>query len=453
MRLFSRAESRGRMKHTAIFIDRHSIVIILSGNGAESVVNCEKTKDKVFAVKRLQKLIPAALCLALGLTVPAQAQAADELRFPEDGKLKIAVFSDVQTTQNVPKNLLDDLCTVLDVQQPDLVVYLGDQVEGKHPWVHLGDNEAHVRQVIDRVLNPVVDRGIPFAVVFGNHDAQDSGVDKETQMAYYQTFPGCLAVDEGDALPGCGTYHLLYYSADGTRPVVDLYFIDSLEYGENGGYGCVSREQIQWCADEMAAVKESNGGIPVPALCFQHIIVPEIYDTLAQAEKGDPGAFEGKGAGAGKWYTAPAGMGGLREAPCPPDYSNGQFDAWKESGSVVAGFFGHDHKNSFVTQLDGIHLIACPGSTYTSYHDPEARGVRIIELDQNSPGTFTTWELWFKSMRPSMLEGPEAWADAVGRFFGQPHLWELELPAAGLVLILGAIGIMSIRRKRHKTAA
>lgn len=395
---------------------------------------------------RLRRLIPVILCLAMGLTLPAKAQAADKSRFPEGGKLKIAVFSDVQTTQNVPRNLLDDLCVILDEEQPDLVVYLGDQVEGKHPWIHLGDNEAHVKQVIDRVLAPVVDRDIPFAVVFGNHDSQDSGVSKEVQMAYYQTFPGCLAVDEGDALPGCGTYHLLYYSADGSRPVVDLYFVDSLEYDPGGGYGCVSKEQIEWCDAEMEAVKEANGGASVPALYFQHIIVPEIYDALTPTEEGADGALEGKGVGLGKWYIAPTGMDGLLEAPCPPDYSSGQFDRWKESGSVVAGFFGHDHKNSFTAQLDGIDLVACPGATYTSYHEPSARGVRIIELDENAPGTYTTRVRWFKDLEPSGLA-------AIGRFFGQPHLWELELPAAGLVLVFGAIGITLIRRKRQKAVA
>lgn len=389
---------------------------------------------------RMRKLIPAALCLMLGLVLPGRAQPADGLHFSESGKLKIAVFSDVQTTQNVPRNLLDDLCVILDEEQPDLVIYLGNQVEGKHPWIHFGDNEAHVKQVIDRVLVPVVDRNIPFALVFGNHDAQDSGVSKEIQMAYYQTFPGCLAVDEGDALYGCGTYHLLYYSADGSHPVADLYFVDSLEYDPNGGYGCVSEEQIKWCAAEMEAVKEANGGVPVPALYFQHIIVPEIYDALVTPEKGADSVLEGKGVGAGAWYAAPAGMDGLLEAPCPPNYSNGQFNCWKVSGSVVAGFFGHDHKNSFIAQLSGIDLVACPGATYTSYHEPSARGVRIIELDENTQGTYTTWVRWFKDFEPSGLA-------TIGRFFGQPRLWELELPVAVLVLALGLIGAVLVHRK------
>ena len=194
-------------------------------------------------MKKLSRACGAAAALVLCACLCAPAAAAAEsgqLRFPDDGKLKIAVFADTQTTQNVSQNLIDGLEAVLDAEQPDLVIYLGDQVEGTHPFLHLGDNEAHVKRVIDQVLEPVVSRGIPFAVVFGNHDAQDAGVPKEVQMAYYRSFPGCLAVDEGDALPGCGTYSLLYYSADGSRPALNLYLIDSLEYDAGGGYGSIT---------------------------------------------------------------------------------------------------------------------------------------------------------------------------------------------------------------------
>ena len=103
-------------------------------------------------LKHLTKLLRAAACLTLVLLFAVPSASAQEdgfLRFPSDGKLKIAVFADLQTTQNVPRNLIEDLEAVLDMEEPDLVVFLGDQVEGKHPWVHMGDNEAHVKSIID----------------------------------------------------------------------------------------------------------------------------------------------------------------------------------------------------------------------------------------------------------------------------------------------------------------
>lgn len=402
-------------------------------------------------MKVLSKPLRAALCLALVLllTSPAAAQDdAGELRFPADGKLKIAVFSDLQTTQNVPRNLSDNLARVLDEEEPDLVVFLGDQVEGKHLWIHLGDNEAHVKRVIDRILQPVTEREIPFAVVFGNHDAQDAGVDKETQMAYYRTFPGCLASDEGEALPGCGTYHLLYYSADGTRPVLNLYFVDSLEYDAGGGYGCVSKEQTAWCRTVGETLSRTNGGQTVPAMVFQHIIVPEIYNAFTQVrDKEESGAFAGKGVGKGRWYTAPAGLEGLEEAPCPPEYSNGQFAAWREAGDVVAAFFGHDHLNSFTAQLDGISLTACPGATYTSYNSEETRGVRIIEINEDGVAGYTTRVARFKDYE---APGPIA---AVGRFFGYSHVYELELPVLVGVLVAANAIFWPVRRRLKKKKA
>lgn len=389
-------------------------------------------------MKLLSKLLRTAFCLSLALLLTVSAASArEELRFPSDGKLKIAVFADLQTTQNVPRNLRDNLCAVLDAEEPDLVVFLGDQVEGKHPWVHLGNNEDHVKRVIDQILAPVVEREIPFAVVFGNHDAQDAGVDKELQMAYYRTFPGCLAEDEGASLPGCGTYNLLYYTADGSRPALNLYFVDSLEYDAGGGYGCVSKEQIAWCRTVGETLARTNGGQPVPALSFQHIIVPEIYNTFTKVrDKNEEGAFAGKGVGKGGWYTAPAGMEGLEEAPCPPEYSNGQFAAWRETGDVKAAFFAHDHINSFSVRLDGIDLTACPGATYTSYNDEDQRGVRIIEIDENdiSQGVYKTHIIRFKDQYKSGLFA------AVSRFFGSSHMWELEFPAlAGLLILANGI--------------
>lgn len=410
-------------------------------------------------MKRFRRALRCALCLLLAVCLaapPALAEAAPDasgaqLRFPKDGKLKIAVFSDLQTTQFVSDNLTECLAALLDAEQPDLVVFLGDQIEGKHPFVHLGDNEAHVKRVIDQILAPVVEREIPFTVVFGNHDAQDAGVPKETQMAYYRTFPGCLAVDEGASLPGCGTYNLLYTSSDGTRPALNLYFIDSLEYDAKGGYGCVSKEQIAWCRTVGETLARTNGGRAVPALAFQHIVVPEIYNVFTRVrDKDEPGAFAGKGVGKGGWYAAPAGLDGVCEAPCPPDYSNGQFAAWREAGDVKAAFFGHDHVNSYTARLDGIDLVACPGATFTSYNEEDARGVRIVEIDEKTiaEGKYETRVLPLKDF---YKPGPVA---AVLRFFRMSRFWDFALLGVLLALLLANLIFWPVflRRKKKKRA-
>ncbi len=420
-----------------------------------SLLLCLAAPGVAAAAPVLAAAVPAASAPAPTACAPGAAQGQADggtLRFPKNGKLKIAVFSDVQTTQFVSGTLTECLAAILDAEQPDLVVFLGDQIEGKHPFLHLGDNEAHVKRVIDQILAPVTERGIPFAVVFGNHDAQDAGVSKEVQMAYYQSFPGCLAVDEGASLPGCGTYHLIYTSSDGTRPALNLYFVDSLEYDAKGGYGCVTKEQVAWCRTVSETLARTNGGEAVPALVFQHIIVPEIYNVFTRVRDADePGAFAGKGAGKGGWYAAPEGLSRVEEAPRPPNYSNGQFAAWREAGDVKAAFFGHDHVNSFEARLDGVGLVACPGATLTSYNSEDARGVRIIEVDEKTiaSGQYETRVLLLKDFyRP----GPLA---AVQRFFRMSRIWDLALLGVilGSLLVNAIFWPLFVRRRKKKRAA
>ena len=78
--------------------------------------------------------------------------------------------------------------------------------------------------------------------------------------------------------------------------------------------------------------------------------------------------------------------GTLGEAPCPPDQNGGEFDAWKQGGDIVAGFFGHDHVNTFTMEVDGIKLVQSPGAGYHTYGDK--RGGRLIIIDENKPDSY-----------------------------------------------------------------
>ena len=48
-----------------------------------------------------------------------------------------------------------------------------------------------MEKTINRIMEPVVSRGIPFAVTFGNHDEQ-SGMTNDEQMEIYRNIPGCV---------------------------------------------------------------------------------------------------------------------------------------------------------------------------------------------------------------------------------------------------------------------
>lgn len=119
---------------------------------------------------------------------------------------------------------------------------------------------------------------------------------------------------------------------------------------------------------------------------FQHIVIPEIWDAL---DAGDE-QTEGSVGHNGRYYSLPAGAKGtLSESPCPPNYSNGQFDAVLERGDVMVMFFGHDHVNSYEFNYKGVDIVKTPGVGFRSYNSEE-EGVRLITLDENKPDTYET---------------------------------------------------------------
>jgi hypothetical protein len=104
------------------------------------------------------------------------------LRVGEDGKFKIVQISDTHMVTGVgvckdamdvhgkhmPECEVDPLTVnfigkVLDVEKPDLVILTGDQLHHDIP-----DSQS----ALFKVVAPIIDRSIPFAAVFGNHDSE-----------------------------------------------------------------------------------------------------------------------------------------------------------------------------------------------------------------------------------------------------------------------------------------
>jgi hypothetical protein len=127
------------------------------------------------------KVAVARLTVLRGRAKP-RPDARGALRVNNDGKFKIVQLSDLHMVTGVgvckdamdahgkylPESEADPLTTnfigkVLDVEKPDLVVYTGDQLHHDIP-----DSQS----ALFKVVAPVIDRSIPFAAVFGNHDSE-----------------------------------------------------------------------------------------------------------------------------------------------------------------------------------------------------------------------------------------------------------------------------------------
>lgn len=344
------------------------------------------------------------LCLCCAVCTGAFAEAAvPALQCNADGSFKILVVADTQDDNTPQPAMLKLLNAALDSDTYNLVIFLGDQVHG--PTV--GNNEAKTFAAIDAVVQPVADRNLPFAVVFGNHD-DEGGVSKEAQMAHYQTYAGCLAV-EGEEMTGCGNYALTVTDSKGSDAFC-LWFFDSNTYDTTGvsKYDWVHEDQLAWFNSVSAAQAAANGGKALPGYVFQHIQVPEVYTMLQEVPKGTAGAVQGSSAWKNHYYTlnsATCFAGTLGEGPCPPDYNGGEFAAWQENGSIVASFFGHDHVNDFAGTLNGIDLVAVPGSTFYIYGSETTHGVRTITLHEDNAAQYDTEVLYYQSLVGEPLPG------------------------------------------------
>ncbi len=312
------------------------------------------------------------------------------LSFNADGKFTILQLADLQDTFVMFPIVKDFVRDIVPATDPDLIVLTGDNISGGscNTGIHAVDTML-VKLAISQYMSILEGYGIPVAVVFGNHDAETT-VTKEEQMAIYSTYDCYIGFDEGSGIYGCGNYNVpIYSSTDSGKIAYNLWMIDSNMYDEvNGGYDYVHQDQIDWYVNTANELQAQNGGVPVPAMMFQHIIVPEIYEALMQVDAGTPGAIE-RG---GKYYAldpANTRAGVLHERPCPSNTNSGQYDAVVAQGDVKAMFFGHDHVNSFEISYKGVDIVNTPGVNFASYGD-EGRGARVITLDESDTSTYET---------------------------------------------------------------
>lgn len=268
--------------------------------------------------------------------------------------LKILVLADIQTKRPLSRAEKDGLSDLIRRASPDLVVLLGDVIFA--PFVL---SSARFSKIINSVTEPITTANIPLALVSGNHDL-DGIIPIERQLEIYNNYPGCLT-PQISYRECAGGYTLSHKELPGLPLGMTLLFLDS-------GRTKVSHRGIEFLppTDEQLDYSDKVLGLCKKAVVFQHITVPDVS-------------------------SAKIVSGIMGEKPCPSYENVRQFPAWVRSGNVSAAVFGHDHKNSFVAELDGIKLIQTPCAGLKCYGTDGLRGGRIVTILDD--GTVETEEL------------------------------------------------------------
>lgn len=388
----------------------------------------------------------------------AEEAAAADLRFGSDGTFTILIFSDLQDTQFVTRQILAGEKSVLGDTSADLIVLLGDQMDGANPIMHIGNGKQNCLKTLKALLEPIAESGIPFAVVFGNHD-YDAPISIADQVEFYESYDTCLGVNYGTGLSDTGAYSLPVYMTDGSAKAMELYFFDSGSYLPNGDYDTVSAEQVAWYNEQSAVTHTENDNQALPSVAFFHIPLPEVYSMLTEVEKGTPNSFEGVGVGAGKYYLPDSDMiftGDVNEPPCPSSSNNGLFDAFMDNGDVFLAVNGHDHTNSYIGSLHGIDLANAPGSSFTSYGDEDTRGVRLFRFTEHTIKNYETVHVRFNEYNtPASFGYLRYFFTTTIGLKGLPSMAKIAL--AILILFIAVIVVLIVglkkRSKKRKLAA
>ncbi len=340
-------------------------------------------------MKKLISILLAATLL-FSLCICANAEN-NELKFGEDGKFTILQISDPEEDHNPAYDLVNFLKISIDETNPDLIIFTGDIVEDSRIGDIGIDDEPfregvevdgdyyqtvmNVTETCKAIFGYAEEKGIPFAVSQGNND-YNSGVTNEDWMKIYNSYENSLTVDESNDKDGRIDFNLEIKSNDGEKTVFNIWMSDN-------GDGTVNEEQLAWYKSESAALKEANGGEPVPSILFQHVPVDDMGNLFEECNFWDEGASIGDD---GKCYRLNQEIAnGYHAGAMIPGSTSEQFKAWKECGDVLGAYFGHWHTEGYTGTWDGIEL----GFTYgCEFAKPGPYGVRVFTLYENDIKNF-----------------------------------------------------------------
>ncbi len=236
--------------------------------------------------------------------------------------------------------------------EPDMIAVTGDICYAIPYRTASRDNLSALKRFAEAVER----RGIPWAPVFGNHDAENFSTATREQLGeYLQSLPNCLF--EMGEVSGCGNYAVRLENQRGKTAAI-LLFLDSHGYLEDrkgffglyATYDVIQDDQIEWCKALLQGEKE-DGRIP-PSLAFFHIPLQEYEEAWECVESGKSDAI--------------LHYGDKRERTAAGFMRGPLFEELSRVGTVGM-FCGHDHTNTYSITYRGVRLTYGMSIDYFAY--------------------------------------------------------------------------------------
>ena len=322
-------------------------------------------KNAAFLTAAVAAAPSLAACRRTGSGRAVPLDIAREFQYRPDGTFKVLQLTDTHYITGDPRSerALSTVREMLDTERPDLVIHTGDILFGR----------PDIPSALE-ILQPMADRGIPFAVALGNHDSQ-FGSTREDVFRAIREIPGCVNLPPKEDVYGCSNDVIILSGPNGVDRV--LYLFDSMDAVILKGeeeihcYDYIRFSQLAWYRSHSEAFTKNNGGVSVPSLAFFHIPLCELPEGLANGGR------------------ILAGENG--EPPCPSRLNSGLLAQMRELGDIQAIVNGHDHDCDYVLDYGNMYYIYGRFSGCdTVYNHLGPSGARVFQFTQGAR-PFRTW--------------------------------------------------------------
>lgn len=162
---------------------------------------------------------------------------------------------------------------LLDEEKPDLVVFSGDEVNG--------DTAKDAQSAVFKFVKPLVDRKIPYAAIFGNHD-DEGNLNRAQLMALLEELPYSVSTAGPDDIDGVGNYIVEVMGRSSSHhSALTIYLLDTHAYSPDErqfrGYDWIKPSQIKWFKTTSQSLKKKHNQYSHMHMdmAFIHIPLPE----------------------------------------------------------------------------------------------------------------------------------------------------------------------------------
>ncbi|KAJ5898998.1 hypothetical protein N7495_003742 [Penicillium taxi] len=312
-------------------------------------------------------------------------------RINENGKFKVMQLADIhlstglgacrdpvpaETTPgqkcDADPRTLEFIERLLDEEKPDMVVFSGDQVNG--------ETAPDAQSALFKSVKFLVDRKIPYAAIFGNHD-DEGDLSREQLMGIYEDLPYSLSAPGPEDIDGVGNYIVeVLDRGKSTHSALTFYLLDTHSYSPDErqfrGYDWIKPSQTRWFKNTAQSLRRKHQEYSHihMNMAFIHIPLPE-YRTNGKYVKGS-------------W----------KEAPTAPGFNSGFKSALEEEGILFVSC-GHDHVNDYcmleqdANEKPSLWMCYGGGAGLGGYggYDGYVRRIRFFDFDIG-PGRVTTYK-------------------------------------------------------------